>query len=53
MQVEKSGDILPFGVPAQSAEGVLECGCSLLVDDLKAAAALLSSVVVEAGCQRL
>ena len=28
-------------------------GCSLLVDDLKAAAALLSSVVVEAGCQRL
>ena len=28
-------------------------GCSLLVDDLKAAATLLSSVVAEAGCQRL
>ena len=27
-------------------------GCSLLVDDLKAAAALLSSVVVEAGYYR-
>ena len=35
VQVRKSGDSLPFGVPAQSAEDhVLEC---LLVDDLKAA----------------
>ena len=50
VQVKKSGDILPFGVQALAAEDVLWSGCSLLVDDLKAAAALLSSVVVGAGC---
>ena len=47
VQVQKSGDILPFGVQALAAEDVLEW-LQPLVDDLKAAAALLSSVVVEA-----
>ena len=55
VQVQKSGDILPFGVQALAAEDVLDLEWlqPSLVDDLKAAAALLSSVVVEAGCQRL
>ena len=40
---------MPFGVQALAAEDVLEWLQPSLVDDLKAAAALLSSVVVEAG----
>ena len=48
----KTTNILAYGVQAKKSPRMCWSGCSLLVDDLKAAVALLSSVVVEASCQR-